>query len=117
MKGLFIAFALLLSSQVFAAELNLSGGESAVINANAETKVTCGVGGGHGGSGMCRQVAEAFRATLAACEKSHSGGYCASTYWAKLKKDNPSCKYSGVSACIEYCSKSHSSGYCASQCD
>lgn len=95
-------------------ELNLSGGESVIIKANTETKVTCGGGGSMGTS--CDSAAAGFRKTLEYCYKNQSGLYCAQKYWPKFKKDNPSCIYSGMDACLEYCYKNQSGQYCAEMC-
>lgn len=45
MKTLLLTLSLLLSATSFAANLNLGGGESAIIQANVATQVTCGRGG------------------------------------------------------------------------
>ncbi len=114
LRNLFLLFALLFSVQSFAVELNLSGGESVIIKANTETKVTCG---GGSGSGLdCDSAAAAFRNTLSYCNKSYNGGYCAETYWPKYKANNPNCVHTGVYYCLEYCSKSYNGGYCAEKC-
>lgn len=114
MKQALIALALFFAHSATAATLQLSGGEIATIEANVRTTVSCNADGGDGPS--CTQVAAAFRATLAACNKQYGGGYCAETHWPKFKASYPSCAYAGVDACLESCSKQYGGGYCAAKC-
>lgn len=113
MKNTLIALTLLFAHSASAATLQLSGGETAVIEANVRTTVSCSA---DGGGPSCSQAAASFRATLAACNNQYGGGYCAETHWPKFKASYPSCAYAGVEACIESCTKQYGGGYCAAKC-
>ena len=112
MKKLLILM-VLISSQAFAADLNLNGGESATIQANVNTYVTCG---GSSSGDKCGSVVQGFKVLMEACQKSYGGGYCAEKYWPSFKAANVGCAYAGVSLCIEACQKSYGGGYCAEKC-
>ncbi|MEZ0393199.1 MAG: hypothetical protein ACAH59_13340 [Pseudobdellovibrionaceae bacterium] len=75
MKKLFALF-ILFSVQTFAADLNLNGGESAIIQPNVSTRVTCG-GNSNGGNGNCSEAVQGFKLIVDTCMKSYNGGYCA----------------------------------------
>lgn len=77
MKKIFLTVAtiLALTTQTFAASLNLSGGESAIMQANVNTSVTCG--GGYGpvpqpqpdnGLAQCLQDKSYFQNELYKCQ-------------------------------------------------
>lgn len=86
MKKLFFILSLI-SFQLFAAELNLKVGESAVIQPNTLTTVTCGAGsggqykcvkfckGGYYNDGSCVQYGPDYCAINAVCIKNCTGGY------------------------------------------
>ncbi len=112
--GFYIVLSFLFSGTSIAGDLNLSGGESAIIESNTLTRVTCG--GGSGGISDCQGAVEGLRALLNSCVKSYGGGYCADRYWPTFKKDHPNCIYAGLSACLDACEKSYSGGYCADRC-
>ncbi len=97
-----------------AAELHLSGGETATIQANVSTYVTCS---GQGGGGNCSIIVEGFAAQLKACYNTYSGGYCSNKYWPDFKANNPKCYYGAIGVCLEYCEKTYSGGYCADKCN
>lgn len=113
MKKLF-ALLILFSVQTFAADLNLNGGESAVIQGNVTTRVTCG--GGSQSVGSCSEAVAGFKLLMDACTRTYTGGYCAEKQWPSFKSANPSCVYAGISICLDACTKSYTSGYCADKC-
>ena len=108
-----LAFFFLFSVQTFAADLNLNGGESAVIQANVSTRVTCG---GNQTGGSCSDAVHGLKLLMEVCMKSYSGGFCVDKQWAPFKDANPSCVYAGLSVCLEVCQSSYSSGFCADKC-
>ena len=112
MKKLFILFSLF-TVQAFAADLNLNGGESAVIQANVNTRVTCG---GSSTGGSCAEIVQGFKLLMNVCMDSYSGGYCVEKHWPTFKSSNPTCAYAALSICLEVCQKSYSGGYCAEKC-
>lgn len=112
MKKLFVLF-ILFSVQSFAADLNLNGGESAVIQANVSTRVTCG---GSSIGGNCSEVVKGFKLIMDTCMKSYNGGYCAEKNWPSFKNANLGCAYAGISICLDACQKSYNGGYCADKC-
>ena len=112
MKKLFALF-ILFSVQTFAADLNLNGGESAIIQANVSTRVTCG---GNQTGGSCSEMVQGFKLIMESCMRSYNGGYCAEKQWPSFKATNPSCAYAGLSICLEACQKSYNGGYCAEKC-
>lgn len=109
-----VILTLVVSSSVFAADLNLLSGESAIIEANSRTRVTCN--GSNGGGMNCEGAGNAFKKIMEYCYKSHDGGTCAKNHWPNFKKDNPNCSYTGVETCIDYCYKGYDGGTCASLC-
>lgn len=104
---------ILLSVQSFAADLNLNGGESATIQANVSTRVTCG---GNSTSGSCSEVVQGFKALVDTCMKTFHGGFCAEKYWPSFKAANSSCSYAGISVCLDACQKTFHGGFCAEKC-
>jgi len=115
-KTVVVLLGLVLAQSAFAASLNLSSGESAVIEANTRTVVSCN-GASEGTSpATCESAVAGFRLTLEYCYKSYNGGYCAEKYWPKFKQQNPSCISAGAGPCVEYCYKSYNGGYCAEKC-
>lgn len=119
MKKIFTLFALMIlntgyfGSLASAAELTLSGGESAVIRANTETRVTCG---GGSNSGNCELAVSGLKTLVEACKVTYTAGYCIDKYWPNFKRDNPQCQYAGLSTCIDYCKITYTAGYCADKC-
>ncbi|MGZ3770711.1 MAG: hypothetical protein ACXVCP_13985 [Bdellovibrio sp.] len=111
MKKIFILMTLFVS-QAFAAELKLNNGESAVILANANTRVICSANN----SENCETAAATFKKYLDLCYKSESGFNCAGTHWPKFKANYPNCIQAGVDYCIDYCYKSASGAACANLC-
>jgi hypothetical protein len=106
------------TAPALAAELNLNGGESAIIEANTRTRVTCaGNGSGGGGGGDCAAAADGFRAIMDACLNSWSASTCVDKYWPKFKQDNPNCKYAGVPYCLEICKRAWSGSTCIDKCN
>lgn len=112
--GFFLVLSFLVSGVSFAGDLNLSGGETAIIEANTTTRVSCG--GGAGGVNDCLGPVEGLKALLNSCQKTYGGGYCADRYWPDFKKNNPNCYYAGLPACLEACEKNYGGGYCADRC-
>lgn len=108
-----IFLALSMASIAFAADLNLGIGESATIQANVKTRVTCE---GEGQGPSCQQAINGLKTLVEACKGSYSGSYCIDKYWPNFKKENPSCATSAISVCIDYCKESYSSAYCADKC-
>jgi hypothetical protein len=104
---------LAMCASVLAADLNLNSGESAVIQANVNTRVTCG-GGSSGGS--CQDVVRGFQQIMEACQRTYTGGYCAEKNWPAFKNANPSCAYAGVTICLEACQRTYTGGYCSEKC-
>lgn len=113
MKHFSLAIFFAISSLAFGAELQLNGGESATIQANVTTQVTCGGGSSGGGGNSCETAAKGFEKLLEYCSKSYSSGDCVTTHWPRYKANNPNCIYAGLDACLTYCSRSFSSGDCA----
>ena len=114
MKSIVISVICLMSSGAFGAELNLNGGESAWINANVQTYVTCG---GDSTSGSCNGAVEGLKISVKSCETGHSASYCIDRYWPDFKEKNSQCIYDGLQFCIEKCSTGHSPSYCADKCN
>ncbi len=114
MKKLVILCALF-SSYAFAADLNLKGGESAIIEPNTSTRVTCG-GSSSGGGGTCTEIVSGFQSLIDSCEQSYNGGYCAEKLWPTFKAANSRCAYAGISVCLKACLQSYNGGYCADKC-
>ena len=113
MKFALVILAGLIAQSSFAATLNLSSGETAVIEANTRTTVSCN----GSGNADCEKVAQAFGKTLEYCNRTNNAGYCAQTHWPKFKAANPNCAYAGQAACLDYCSRSYNAGYCADLCE
>lgn len=111
MKALLI-LALSTASLALAADLNLRAGETATIQSNVKTRVTC-EGDSHS---SCEQAIESLKILVEACKGSYSGSYCIDKYWPAFKKENPSCRTSAIPICIDYCKESYSSAYCADKC-
>ncbi|MES3037294.1 MAG: hypothetical protein V4736_05240 [Bdellovibrionota bacterium] len=105
---------LFFSSAVFGAELNLTSGESAVIQANVNTRVTCG--GGSSSNPGCGDHIQGLKTLLQACKESFSGSYCIDKYWPTFKANAPQCTLAALSICIDYCKESFSASYCADKC-
>lgn len=101
----------LFSTSAYAADLNLSVGESVYIRANVDTFVTCG-----GANANCPSAINAFRKIMTACQSTFSGGYCVEKYWPKFKKENSSCASQAIDLCLEACEQTYSGGTCAEKC-
>ncbi len=115
-KTVVVLLGLVLAQSAFAASLNLSSGESAVIEANTRTVVSCN-GSSEGTSPTtCESAVAGFRLTLGSCYKTYSGGYCAEKHWPKFKQQNPSCISAGAGPCLDYCGMTYDGGYCAEKC-
>lgn len=120
MKNLLVSILLVfVSAQAFSAELRLSSGESATIQANQTTRVSCEGGNGGGSSpASCEQAVDGLKQLLEACR---SGGYpgsaCMEKYWPGFKQASPTCAYSAISICIEACrSGGFNPSTCAEKC-
>ncbi|MBK9293354.1 MAG: hypothetical protein IPM57_02760 [Oligoflexia bacterium] len=119
MKVFILALTTLISLNIFAADLSLQSGETAIIKSNTETRVSCSGGSGgsnQSGTGDCYINAEGFKAIMASCFKTYSGGTCVIQHWPKFKEVNPKCIYAGMATCLEYCQKTYSGGTCAQTC-
>ena len=108
-ETLVFGFALGLSQFAFGAELNLNGGESATIQANVLTQVTCG--GGSSGNN-CVEAANGLKKVLDTCTRSYTPGDCVEKHWPRYKKENPTCKYAGLDTCLAFCTRSYTPGDC-----
>lgn len=96
----FVILCLFFSSQSFAANLDLNGGESAVINASVNTKVTCG---GTPGGSDCASKAAAFSSVLKKCLSNGSTEFCFKNTWPKWRNNNSNCQAEGNEICIDKC--------------
>ena len=114
MKKIFI-FISFISFSALAADLNLNGGESAVIRANVETRVTCG-GSSSGGTVSCPEAVEYFRKLMNACMQSSTTSYCLDRNWAKFKQTSPNCVPLAFDQCMEYCLQTSTNSYCIDKC-
>jgi hypothetical protein len=111
MKMIFFCLAIL-PSLTFAADLHLRSGETAIIQANVTTRVTC-----NGPDYVsCQEPANALRLLISACKESYSGAYCADRYWSSFKQKNPGCIYAGMPICLEACKEDYGGAYCADRC-
>lgn len=121
MKNLFVSILLVfVSAQALAADLRLSSGETATIQANNTTRVSC-EGGSHGGGGTPANCTEAVGGLKELIEACRSGGYsqnsCMEKYWPGFKQGSPSCAYAAISVCIEACrTAGNSAASCAERC-
>ena len=114
LKILLTVLATMFATESIAAQLNLGGGESAIIQPNTTTTVTCG--GGAGG-GSCDEAVQAFRSIMTACSNDTSTHYCLQMEWPRFKDVNPSCTYVAAGTCMEYCKRASSSpDYCLNFC-
>lgn len=110
----FVVFISLLACQAFSAELVLNGGESAIIQPNVATKVTCG----GSSSGMsCTDPIKGLTTLIDACKSVHNAAYCADKYWPGFKENNPQCVYAALNICIDNCKTVHNAAYCADRCN
>lgn len=117
MKNL-IALILLVfvSTQAMAAELRLLSGETATIQANQSTRVSCEGASNGGGNSNCSHAVQGLTALMEACKTNYSANFCIDKHWPAFKKDYPSCVYGALSVCIEACKTSYSANYCADKC-
>ncbi|HWU43005.1 MAG TPA: hypothetical protein VN132_06185 [Bdellovibrio sp.] len=114
MKKIFF-MSIFLSVNAFAADLNLNGGESAMIQANVRTTVTCG-GSSSGSGGSCEDAIAGLSSLIDACKGTYSGASCVDKYWPNFKKENPRCAMSAISVCIDNCKTTYSPASCADKC-
>lgn len=109
----FLLLALTMASIAFAADLNLSSGESATIQANVKTRVTCD---GEGQTPSCQEPINGLKTLIEACKSNYTGSYCVDKYWPNFKKENPGCATAAISICINYCKENYTGAYCADKC-
>ena len=105
---------LLVSFNVLGADLNLSGGESATIQANVSTRVTCG--GTSTGSGDCSAAVAGFESIMSACETGYTALHCIDQNWPSFKANNPNCLYAGIPDCLKACETGYTALFCANKC-
>lgn len=110
----FLILTILFASQAYAAHLNLNGGESAVIQANVNTSVTCG-GSGSGGSD-CSTKASSLKGILDKCMQNLNAQWCIENTWPKWKANNPSCVSEGSQVCIDKCVLNLNAQWCMTNC-
>ncbi len=107
-----ISALLLFAVHASAADLILSSGESAIIQPNVTTKVSCG---GSQSTG-CSDEINGLKLLIENCKTSYSASYCADKYWPDFKASNPKCALPALSICIDNCKTSYSASYCADKC-
>lgn len=110
-----LCFIVLFSVSSFAADLNLNGGESAIINASVDTKVTCGLGGKKREQD-CDSKTKALSVTLASCMTQQNVAWCVPTLWPTWKNANSLCLTEGISVCVENCMKQQNAPWCIQTC-
>lgn len=108
-----LALSILISINVFAAELSLTGGESATIQANTRTTVTCN---GSSQGNQCSDTTNGLKTLVEACKSNFSPSYCIDKYWPSFKANNPSCVMAALPYCIDQCKTSFTAAYCADKC-
>jgi hypothetical protein len=108
---IFTLLALQVQAQVHAATLNLNAGDTATINANTPTTVTCGT------ADDCSAKISSFNQIMTACMTDYDGGTCVGKYWPSFKQNNPNCYDGAVGTCLTDCETTYSAGQCASTCN
>lgn len=102
MKSLMFVYFLLFSIQALAADVNLSPGDTMVIEANRRTQVACA--GGENVGETCRFASEAFKGMLNSCNgNSFYIDDCLLPYYASALNRNPDCVSELMIVCIEAC--------------
>ncbi len=107
-----ILISLLFSTSAMAADLNLNVGESATIEANVRTHVTCSADS----SRLCEKAIGGLETLLNACKEQFTGSYCIDKYWPNFKANNPTCVADAMQICIDNCKTQFTGSYCADYC-
>ena len=102
------------TSSAQAATLNLNVGDSAVIQPNVMTTVTCG------GSGTpvtnCVAAIKSFDNRYATCKKTYPPSTCYQNEWPAFKTRNPDCVEEAFDACYRVCAESYPGSTCYQNC-
>lgn len=120
MKNLIASLLLVfVSTQAMAAELRLLSGETATIQANQTTRVSCeGPSNGGGSGASCDEAVQGLKYLLESCRSGGNGAAaCMEKYWPGFKQGSPSCAYAGISVCIDACrTGGNGAAACAEKC-
>ena len=117
MKNLiFITFYLaLIPILSFGAVLNLGDGETATINPNQTTTVTCNVQGGN--SPDCNREVAFLKKNIDLCIQNTPTSTCLDIHWPKFKQRAPKCIQDGFDTCYSYCNQVRPSNHCVNFCN
>lgn len=92
-----------ISANSYSATLNLEGGESATIQPNVATTVTCG----SGGSSNCQSKLDGLGTLLGICRSDGGNwGNCFKDVMSKWNRANPGCVTEATILCVKKCGSS-----------
>lgn len=96
-----------------AATLNLSPGESVIIQPNVTTTVICGAGTP---VASCGAAIKSLESRFAVCEKTYSSSTCFQNEWPAFKTRSPECVTEAFDTCYRLCSKTYPGSTCYQNC-
>lgn len=96
-----------------AATLNLNSGDSAVIQPNVATTVTCNA---VGGPTTCEIQISTYESRYQTCKRSYPASTCFTNEWPAFKSRHPNCVLEAFDACIKTCGESYPSSTCYNNC-
>ena len=109
----FLCLTFIFLGHAYTANLNLSSGESAFIQPNAKTLVSCG-------NAIiienCSISVQTLDKLLQTCVQSYGGGTCVDKIWPNFIKSHNSCYDQAIELCLNYCKQSYGGGTCVGKC-
>lgn len=99
MKLLIVFLAMSFTCVAFGATLNLSVGETIVLQPNSSTTVTCGMGG------QCSQPVANLKVKFDYCKSQVNSSVedCLQSLWPVYVKKNPKCVEDALELCLNFC--------------
>ena len=104
---------LFLSFAAEAATLNLDPGESAVINPNVSTAVTCGIGTP---VADCSRLIAALKSRYETCKNGSMAATCFNSEWSTFKQRHPACVTEAFDMCNKICLEGAMASTCYNAC-
>ncbi len=101
------------ASGAFAATLNLSPGDSALIQPNVMTTVICGAGAP---AADCTKAIQVFESRFTVCKKTYPASTCYQNEWPAFKSRSPDCVVEAFDACYRVCTESYPGSTCYQNC-